>query len=206
MPDGRMSKPLMLLTLLIGVLTLLSGLAGGILAVTAAKPLWFFLAFELIVLGAGVFTILLGRGRFADAPALTLLCAAGSIAASSLFGFLRARDSISVIDMQYWLLARWGVAALLCAIAATAVLLRRPRVSLPLMVKGMVFAALFVGSLAGLWFAKASLMGMSGNAKAFAAIGIGIWLLAVLAPATHYLIRAFEAGRLSDRYSGAPRA
>ena len=206
MTDGRMATWQRAITLTVSAVLGLSALGGGVLAVSGSQPLWFFLAFEIIVLVAAVFGVVVGRGRFSDAPALSLLCVAGSVAAATLFGFLRARDTITVVDMQTVLLARWAACGVLGCIAGWTVLARRPAKSLPLLARGMVLAAIFFASLAAMWWFRASLKSFSGGVQTLIAGVGGIWLLATVAPATHYIIRAFEQGRLRDRELNARRA
>jgi hypothetical protein len=186
------------LVLLLSLALLVSGLAGAGISLSQGRPLWFLLAFESLVVVSAMFGVMAARGRFAEAPALAILCVTGTIVAASLFGYLGAGRLVSIVNMKYWLLGRCAAAAVLVMLAGWTVLSRQPRASMPLLIRGAAFGAVFLASVAAGWWFRSSIGAMPGSGKTLVAVVGGVWLLSMLAPATHYLIRAFEQGLLPD--------
>lgn len=186
------------LVLLLSLALLVSGLAGAAISLSQGRPLWFLLAFESLVVVSAMFGVMAARGRFAEAPALAILCVTGTIVAASLFGYLGAGRLVSAVNMKYWLVGRCAAAAVLVMLAGWTVLSRQPRVSIPLLLRGVVFGVVFLATIAVAWRCRESIGKMEGGAKTLLAVVGGVWLLSMLAPAAHYLIRAFEQGLLPD--------
>ena len=187
------------IVLAVSALIALSAAGGIVVSLISDRTVWFLLAFESVVLLGSCFGVLVGRGRFATGPALAILFVAGSIGGASLLGFLAAKGGVTLVNVRLVLVLRAALIAVLLLVAALAVLTRRPALSRKHLTRGLAFAGLFVGTLAIGYFARAQLSALPGPAKSIIALIASLWLLGVLAPATHYIIRAFEAGRLPDR-------
>ncbi len=173
---------------------------GGIgVSLASDRTIWFLLAFECVVLVSAEFGVRVGRGRFTTGPALAILFVAGAIGGASLLGYLAARTSVTQVDVQFWLIVRVGLIGLMLLVAAYAVLARRPALSVPLMIRAVIFLALFVCTVGALWLFRAQVLALAGPVKAIIAMVGSVWLLATFAPGVHFLIRAFESGRLPDR-------
>lgn len=181
----------------------LSALGGIGVSLFSDRTVWFLLAFECVVLLSAAFGVLIGRGRFAQAPALAILFTAGAIGGASLLGYLAARTSVTQVDVRLWLAVRVGLIGAMTLVAVLNVLGRRPSISLPLVARAAIFLALFAGTVAGAWFFRAQILALSGPVKAIIAMVGSVWLLGTFAPGVHFLIRAFEAGRLPDRIDAA---
>lgn len=177
----------------------LSALGGVGVSLLSDRTVWFLLAFESVVLLSAGFGVLIGRGRFATAPALAILFVAGAIGGASLLGYLAARTSVTQVDVRLWLVVRVALIGAMTLVAALNVLGRRPSISLPLIARSAIFLTLFVGTVAGVWFFRAQILALAGPVKAIIAMIGSVWLLGTFAPGVHFLIRAFEAGRLPDR-------
>lgn len=175
----------------------LSALGGVGLAAFNSRPIWFLLGFEVVIAFASVFGVLLGLGRFNDAPALGLLCVAGAVGGGSLLGFLSARHNLS-IDPYPFLLAREVAAAALIATAALIVLFRRPRESLPKFAAGVGCGAALVLVGAGAWMFRGQLGALGTVAGAVIGLIVSALMLGLLAAAVHLLVAAFETGESEE--------
>ena len=107
----------------------LSALLGassiGLAALAAISGAWFVLGLEVVVLVATVIGLLLGRGRFREAPAMTLALIAGAVGLCSLLGYLSTGSAgyqVGTLPMKAVLAARLGVAGLFALGAAAAAL------------------------------------------------------------------------------------
>lgn len=198
----RLPTGLGVVVMLISGLVAASALAGGVASMLTSPPTWFLLGFEVVTAGAAVFGVLLGLGRFPSAPGLALLCVAGAIGASGFLGYLGAGKEIMGVGLKPFLLARLAAAGGLAGIAAVAVLMRRPRVSLPKLLAGLACAGALAGLGAGAWMASGKVSTLGAPVQAvLGLIGFTV-LLGLLAASVHLIVAAFEAcdvDQLPDR-------
>lgn len=205
--------------LLVGV----SALVGAPLALLAFKPLWYLLGFEIVVLVAAAFGLLVAAGRHADGPGLALLCVAGAIAAASFFGNQSAtnRDGPNfnlmagpvlgyishnkehTVDrliggVTLYLVLRLAAAGVLAAGAAWVVLARRPQDSMPSLIKALGFGASLLVVLIGSWKLRAQTANLGAFATTMLGLLVGVVALGLLSAAVHFAIRAFEYGRIRE--------
>ena len=75
-------------------LVLLSSLGGVAASLLNSPRLYFLLGFEVVILVATVFGVLLGRRKFGSGAGLGLLCVAGVVLAGSLLGYISCRDPL----------------------------------------------------------------------------------------------------------------
>lgn len=206
-------RPILLLILAISLVCGLTSLAGVALGFIGSA--WFVLAFEVVTLAASVMGVLTGLGRFNDAPALAALCAGGCVFVAALLaeptfaarliqGDAGDSQVIAGVRLLPWAVARIAAGALLISLSALIVLIRRPRASLPLFLRGLAFLAIPAASLAALTFPgiRRSLDSLPGELLTALAIA-GFFLFATLVSiALQHLIRAFEVA--IDDESAAP--
>jgi hypothetical protein len=171
----------------------LSAIAGTVAASASSPTKWFLFGFEVVTLGAALFGGLLGAGRFGSAPGLGLLSVAGATGASAVLGFVGADQVLMGMSLKPFLLARLAAAGGFAAIAAIAVLIRRPGTSLPKLLAGLACAAGFVAAGFVAW-KTSGLMGSLGVPvqAIMGLIGFSV-LLGLLAASVHLLIAAFES-------------
>lgn len=182
---------------LLALLVLISAMVGIGAAGLQTPRVWFMLGFEVAILIASAFGVLIGLGRFAEGPALGLACVAGVIAAGSLLGYLAGQGNLGV-DLKPFLLARAMAAAGLAVGAAVAVLMRRPKLSLPRLSIGAICAVAFLATCAAAWKFSSSLANMGTIGGALVGLLGSVAMLGLLAAAVHLLISAFEAGSLDE--------
>lgn len=205
-PTPRFLLVLVLLASAACVLTALGGVALGVLG-----SAWFLLAFEIIVLMAGLMGVLVGLGRFRDAPALATLCVGGCVfvaavlseptfVARVLQGSSGAAQSIAGFNLRPWALGRAGLGACLMVVSALIVLSRRPSLSLPFLIRGVLYGAPVLAILAALFVppVRAALSGLPLSAIVAIAI-VGFFVLgAFFSISVQNIIRAFEVA-IPDR-------
>lgn len=197
------------------MLTALSGLTGLSALVVAAlallqrpSPAWFLAWFELVVVAAGIFGVLVGRGRFREGPAITLLCIAGVVAVGTLLGYLSAGRELMGVSLTGLLLARAAGAAVFAAAAGADVLLREPRRSVPMLCKGIAAGVpvMIVLVLAARGSMLSQVSGWHPLAQvAFWLLGFAVFAALACASA-HWVIRSFQIGvELAEaRRTGSP--
>lgn len=195
------------------LLGLLSGLVAASAGVTAVLALvqkpgaaWFLAWFEVVVLTAGVFGVLLARGRFRDGPAIALLCIAGCVAVGSFLGYLSAGRTLMGQSMTVFLLGRVAAGGVFAAAAGLDVLLRRPGQSVPLLMKGLLagIPVLVVAAMAVRTSALATINGLHPMVQFGVYIGAFVVLTAMSCAAAHWTIRAFALGVEAGATRGEP--
>ncbi|MFN7020777.1 MAG: hypothetical protein ACK4WH_05545 [Phycisphaerales bacterium] len=189
----RLSPALRTVAALISIVVLLSAAGGGVASAITSPPTWFLLGFEVVTLSAAVFGVLLGLGWFASAPGLALLCIAGAIGASAFLGYVGAGQELMGVGLKPFLLARLACAAGLAGVGGLAVLMRRPKASLPKLAAGLVCAATLIVASAGAWMAVPRVSVMSEIVLAVAGLLVFSLLLGLLAASVHFFVGAFAA-------------
>lgn len=197
----------------VGVLVL-SGIAlvshlAGIVAATGsfAATLWGMLGFEVIGVVAGVLGVLAGLGRFRSGYGLAVLCVAGTVFTTAIFGlYLDARGNAQTPEAQsivkYAIAGRLALAGALAGLAGLAVLARDGR-SWGLLIKGALLLAPVLGILAWVGVTRASalrtpLEGILAPARTVGVVLASMVLMVVFAVGAHLCIRAFEITRPDD--------
>lgn len=114
----------------LGLSTLLGLSALGLAALAAASSAWFVLGTEAILVAAAVMGLLFGRGRFPQAPPMTLALLAGTVGLCGGLAYLStggAGYQVGPLPMKVALASRLGLAALFAAGAVAAALGASPR-------------------------------------------------------------------------------
>ncbi len=178
-----------------GAITI-SALATGGLALAQAKPAWFLLMFEIVVVTAGVFGVLLATGRFRGTTAMTLACVSVCIGAGTLLGYVGTGKTVAGFNLRNWFLARELGAAILAAGAGAVLIVRGGRPSLRALSIGAVLTAIFGGLVvASVGLSNTSLwIDMPGAAKVAIVLAGGALMLGVFSAAVHWMIKAFALG------------
>lgn len=212
MNELSLKKPVGLGLAIVCAAVALSALAGAPLALMAEKPLYFLLGFEIVILIASVFGVLAAVGRFAEGPGLTLLCVAAIVAIASLLGdqtaklsnllsgpvVVQVRRAQVEWDITLFLALRSAAAAVIGAGAGWVVLSRRPKESAASLVRGLGSAVALVVIVGGAWALRGSIAKLGPFVATLAALAIGVIALGLFAAAVHFVIRAFEFGRVRD--------
>lgn len=192
-------RPIPLLLAALGAVVLLSAAVGVVLTFTQSPPAWFFFSFELVVMLASVFLVLLGLGKVKDGPAITLLCCAGAIGAGSLLGWKGTGQQIDGHSITWLVAFRALIAAALVLIAAAEVAARDPKRTLPRLAWGTVMALPLLAILAlymnGVIPNAVGKLGQDRPALAFGVwMIIGIAVMALVSAAGHLFITGFAIG------------
>lgn len=192
---------------LAGLTSLLAmvGIAQAFFA--SAKVLWFALAFDAVGLLAGVFGLLLASGRLRTSPGLALACLGGCVGVGALLGYVSVFADVNLrSSLLPFYVGRALLAVALMLAGAWAVLGGNARVTLPLLIKGLVLTMALPVAVGVLWQA-----GVLSTAAAWPGIikviliALGFVAFTVLASAgTHMVIRAFELGGTPDRAAREP--
>jgi hypothetical protein len=223
-----MKRPVGLVVAVVCALVGVSALIGAPLSLFAFKPLWYLLGFEIVVLIAAVFGVLVAIGRFGDGPGLALLCVAATIAGASFFGNQSgtnrdaknfnpmsgptlghiSHNSEHTIDrliggVTLFLVLRIAAAGVIAAGAAWVVLVRRPRESMSSLMKAGAAGVCLLGVMIGAWKLRGMTASMGGFATTILGLIVGVVVLGLLAATVHFAIRAFEFGRVRDDSPGA---
>jgi hypothetical protein len=151
------------------------------------------------VLIAGIFGVMLSRGsRFAGAtgPAITLLCIAGVVGVGSLLGWVGTGREAAGVKLTGALAFRAALAAAIAALAGAHVLSRRPKESLSLLIKGVLFglpvlavgAMAYTGVLSRAFKDAGELVLVVGGVVGAVIVG------GLICASAHFLIRAFQVG------------
>lgn len=181
-------------------LSLLLGLSAlGLMVVAGAFGSWFVLGFEAVLIATAVIGLLFGRGRFPEAPAMTLTLLAGAVGLCSALGYLSTGASgyaLGPVPMKLVLAARLALAGLFGLGACAAALGTRPaawgRVALgTILVLAPTAAAGIAFSSLGAPVVQA--IGGMGRAVAVgvAAIGFLVWV-GLVSAGGHMIITSFE--------------
>lgn len=126
-------------------LVIASAFATVIIAwAVAGRPSWALLGFEALTVLAGAFGLAAASGRFSDGPGIALACVAGTVLASSIFGYLGTTGQIGDWKLHGWLIARASGAALIGLLAAW-VVLRRTSGAWLLALRGAIYTAAAIG-------------------------------------------------------------
>lgn len=198
--------PIRLLTLLIGVVSLLLAFGGVAVALFAIEsPIWGMLSFELVILVASLLAALTGLGRFSEGFGLACAVLGGCIAAAAVLGSLDAGTNLTAAAsdlarlVRPVLLARVGMGSLLACCGGVAVLSRRPSewkrfllgvvLTLPVVVLGLAAATGKLKALLATTGGGSSILGLS--VMFFG----GILSIVLLSVGGHLLITAFERCR-----------
>lgn len=199
--------------LLLSGFCLLTAPAGIYVAATTGR--WYMVAFEAIVLLASVTGVLTGLGKLKNGPAMSMLVTGGVVGVCAV---LSEPTFVSRIiqggggggatigpNLVPWIIARVLVGAALVGLAGLTLLLRKPKVSFPLLIKG-VLLGLPVAAAGGAMLVpsiRAAVQGLPMVQSALLVV-LGCFLFgALVSLSAHCLIRAFEVG-ISD--ADAPAA
>lgn len=140
-PSIAMSPAFRAAVAVLSAATVLSALGLIGVSFTQHPPAWFLILFEAPVLISGVFGLLLAKGsRFGgvSGPAMTMLCIAGCVGAGSLMGFVGTGRAVAGYSLTKVMIGRAGLAAVFGVLSALHVLMRRPALSVPLLLKGVL--------------------------------------------------------------------
>lgn len=176
----------------------LSALAGAAAALLNSPTAWFLFAFEGIILLSAILGVFVGRGRFAEGPALALACIAGCVAIGSYLGYMGSGRVILGASMKPFLGARAASAAGLAVVAAWIVLSRRLRIALPRLIKGLLVGLPIPVIVWVLWAMRARVSAAPDLLRAGGAVVLFVVVTALLSASIHLILRAFESGRTDD--------
>lgn len=132
------SVPSRLVAAVVGVVAVVVSLVTvGAVLLRADQPYWMVVGFEVVVLAAGVFGLLIARGRFRDGPGMALLCVAGALLVAGVLGFYSTKSTPgapaqlllrgTAVPMKPWAMLHIGGALLLAGASAFEVLRRNSR-------------------------------------------------------------------------------
>jgi hypothetical protein len=176
--------------------------------VLSSQVPWIQFAFESVVIGACVMGLLFAFGKFQWAPAMTVVCVAGTIAVASVLVYRGMLGQVQIAgkdrgwSLMPWVLGRLGASVVLAVLAGAAVVSRDPR-SRASLVRGFIASVPLVLSAGGfvvVWMLRSGgwSQGAAASMPAWLSTGLmtclGIAAGVSLCAAGHYFIRAFEIG------------
>jgi hypothetical protein len=198
-----------LMLTLIGSAALLVSAAVGTIAGLRGQE-YFFAGFELVLAISGFIGVFIGMGRFNQGPSVAIACVAGATAMCSLLGYVTlggeillggrligAHGEVLGVDVFGFFMLRMFVAGVLAAMAGLVLVLRDPKRSVPMLVRGIVLGVPVVVAL-GLWVAvpgfRTMVLGWHVLVQVFlGSIGLMVGI-GLVSASGHCLIRAFEIG------------
>lgn len=189
-----------LITVVVGVVSaavLVSAVAGVVMAcVLPPKTGWAMVGFEAALILTGVVGLLFARGKFTDAPALTLACLAGAVFVASFLGYFGVQKKLGTFPLGPWLAGR-TLAALVLGTASVAVAMGSSREGRRLLFRGLICG--FVPLGAGGWYYLRGLAPLSTPSSGLmevlrvGALGaVAVVVFVCLCAAVHMVVRAFE--------------
>lgn len=127
-----------LVAAVVGVMAVVASVVTlGAVLFRADQPYWMVVGFEVVVLGAGVYGVLIAKGRFRDGPGMALLCVAGTLLVAGVLGYYSTKSTPgapaqlllrgTAVPMKPWALLHVGGALLLAGASAFEVLRRNSR-------------------------------------------------------------------------------
>ena len=187
-------------------------IASALVAIPAAivlppKPGFATIAFDSVAAVAGAIGLLTAMNRFRSGSGLALACVAGSIFACSVLGYVGQQGRLGSISLKPLLLGRVGLAGVIGASAALAVLVRDRR-SFAILARAMIWAlpAILIAGVV-LWPRSRAMVvrltDANGYVAALAALVAFLVALVSASGAVHLTIAAFSQGR---HRPGAERA
>jgi hypothetical protein len=185
---------------LLSAVVLASALAGMVASVAAPdRPAWALFGFEFVTGVAGVLGVIMGWGRFREAPGMALACIAATVLVAAALGYKSLQPPVlGGVSLRPFLLGRAACAVLLAATGAYCVLSRNPR-SWPMFFKGVALAmplaaAAGVAAVPAARALVASMVGSSLLATIVSAVAAFVVLGVLACASAHLIIRAFELG------------
>ena len=161
---------------------------------------YFMLASEALILVAGVFGVLAGRGRFPAGPAMAAMCVAGSIFTGAVLGGFETQVLPNLKNQEPVMLGavfgRLGLAGLIAALGTLMILSRTPAASTKKLVWAVVTIAPVV-ALAAAWklgFVARAAESLPEAAFQIGVLAVGMLVIVLVSIACHCAIRAFEIG------------
>jgi hypothetical protein len=198
------SKGILFFVLALSGVIAVSAAGVGIASLLQDRASWVMFAFEIVVLVAGVLGMLIGRGRFADGPAIGIAAVAGTVLLGSLFGYLGGGRVLFGVDLRPFLYSRAIASLLLGAAAAWIVVSRDLKATLPLLIRGVAFGLPIPLGLIAYWQFRGRMSCISDVAQLGLAI-VGFSLLTgLLAASVQFIFRAFEIGARRAEEANAP--
>ncbi len=200
-------QPLRIGVLVVSALVAASALWGVWDAVGREPQVWALLGFEIVTFVAGVLGVLVGLGRFREAPALSVFAVAGTVFASAMLGrfsaiVTRSADAGSgvqavrqmlkdpMFDGRMLAVGAFGVLALCLAFG-------RDRRSWRTLASGIVLAGMVLASLAwamgaGRAWLLAPVETAVDVARVIGSLLGGLVVVVLAAVAVHLVVRSFE--------------
>lgn len=179
--------------------------APGGMYIAATTGRWYMLAFEVIVLIASITGVLTGLGRLKSGPAMSMFATGGVVGVCAVLSepnFVSrvvqggGGQTSAGFNLVPWIVARVLVGGGLVGLAGLTLLLRRARVSLPLLVKGVLLGLPVVCGAGAMLVpsVRAAVQSLSMVQSALLVV-FGCFLVGALVSLSgHCLIRAFEVG------------
>ncbi len=205
----RPPRPILVLAAALNAGIALSGLFGMSLGLRGNPANWFVVGLEAVIVFAGVMGILAAtrpvRG-FREGPAIGMLCVAGSAIACAGLSYIALKAGFNGIQKDPLALGRFAAAGGLVALAALAVLLRKPRDTVrPLLLSAVMLAAsLGIAATFGAPGPRHMIHGTHAIVEALIFLVGGVVFVGFFSAGIHLMITAFDRGRLAgEAMSGA---
>lgn len=201
---GATSRVGRIVTGVISAAVLLSALAycGTSLAMSAQVP-WVQFAFEPVVISACVVGLMFAFGKLQWAPAITLVCVAGTILVASVLMYRGMLGQVQIagrdqgLSLKPWLIGRLGGAAVLLLLAVMEVV-HRDVAAKRLFARGLIASVPFGATLGGFLFVLQKHSPGTSSMPGWMSVGLlvtlGFIASVTLCMAGHYFLRAFEIG------------
>jgi hypothetical protein len=184
------------LLVLAGLIVLLGLFVMVVRGLMAAPIAPFATAFGAVIVFAGVMLGWVGLGKVRSGQAIALVCVAGAVMSGLLLAFISTGKAAGAIVRDVPSMLGVVMALGLMGIAGVDVLLRRPKESMPRLVRGLIFAVPLVILLVVVRSGPVS-RGINGLEMGIQ-FGVYVVLLLIgiglLSASGHQIIRAFQIG------------
>ncbi len=173
---------------------------GVSLAFSGGRTQWFVVGFEVLVVGAAVFGILLAKGKFTSGPAITLAMIAMTAVIATGLELVAKQLAVRQLVLHPFFLGRIALAGVFCGVA-TVLVLNRDKRSWRTCFLGIATTAAGVAAGVGAIVASSRSNIASPGLAALGIVGlliVGTLVLACLSIGLHLIIRAFEFGHFDE--------
>lgn len=188
------TRPAGVLVAILGGIATGASLVIALAAVTDARPNWILLAFEVVAMMAGVVCVLAGLRVLREGPAITLFCVAGTIMTAALLGGVGSNWTVRGFSLWLGLFLRAGIGGMLVALAGAELLSRRPGVSMPLLLRSVLWVLPLVSMIGAAVLLRGAWPNLHPLAQMLLVLFGGALACVFAAGSAHYAIRAFIVG------------
>lgn len=184
-----------------------AGIWGVITGFRTSPVNWFVVGLEAVITVAGAIGVMhatASRRGFREGPAIGLVCVAGAVLVCAGLSFITLNAGFRGIQRDPFFLARTAAGCGLLALAAVAVLLRKPSETFRPLLVGVVMGVLAAATAAPLVLpgTRKAIQAAHPVVESLTFLIAGVLLIGFVSASTHLIIKAFDRGRIAGEAAG----